>query len=69
LDILNSNIKTLKENPGINVQIEGHTCAHGTDKYNMARAMTGNAVREYLANQEYQPADDDHLWRNKARAA
>ncbi len=49
--ILDSNIKTLKENPGVNVQIEGHTCAHGAEDYNMALGeRRANAVREYLAN-------------------
>ena len=51
LEILDSNIKTLKENPGVNVQIEGHTCAHGSEDYNMALGeRRANAVKEYLAN-------------------
>jgi outer membrane protein OmpA-like peptidoglycan-associated protein len=50
--ILDSNIKTLKENPGVNVQIEGHTCAHGSEDYNMALAeRRANAVKEYLSKQ------------------
>ena len=50
--ILDSNIKTLKENPGANVQIEGHTCAHGAEDYNMALGeRRANAVKEYLVNQ------------------
>ena len=50
--ILDSNIKTLKENPVVNVQIEGHTCAHGTEDYNMALAeRRASAVKEYLATQ------------------
>jgi outer membrane protein OmpA-like peptidoglycan-associated protein len=50
--ILDSNIKTLKENPGANVQIEGHTCAHGAEDYNMALSeRRANAVKEYLVNQ------------------
>jgi outer membrane protein OmpA-like peptidoglycan-associated protein len=52
LDILDSNIKILKENQGVNVQIEGHTCAHGAEDYNMALGeRRANAVKEYLANQ------------------
>ena len=52
LEILDNNIKTLKENQGVNVQIEGHTCAHGAEDYNMALGeRRANAVREYLANQ------------------
>jgi outer membrane protein OmpA-like peptidoglycan-associated protein len=50
--VLDSNIKTLKENPGIKVQIEGHTCAHGSEDYNMALGeRRANSVKEYLANQ------------------
>jgi outer membrane protein OmpA-like peptidoglycan-associated protein len=52
LDILDSNIKILKENQGVNVQIEGHTCAHGAEDYNMALGeRRANAVREYLSSQ------------------
>lgn len=52
LGILESDIKILKENPGVNVQIEGHACAHGTEDYNMALGeRRANAVKEYLANQ------------------
>jgi len=51
-EILARDIATLKENPGVNVQIEGHTCAHGTEDYNMALGeRRGNAVKEYLVNQ------------------
>ncbi|GAB4484450.1 MAG: hypothetical protein OHK006_08790 [Thermodesulfovibrionales bacterium] len=49
--ILDRNIETLKANPGVKVQIEGHTCAHGKDDYNMALGeRRANAVKEYLAN-------------------
>lgn len=52
LDILDSNIITLKQNQGMNVQIEGHTCAHGLDTYNMALGeRRANAVKEYLSQQ------------------
>ena len=51
-DILNRNIKSLKANMRVAVEIEGHTCAHGAEDYNMAlgerRAI---AVKEYLINQ------------------
>lgn len=47
--ILERNLSALKERPGVKVQIEGHACAHGTEKYNMAlserRAL---AVKEFL---------------------
>jgi outer membrane protein OmpA-like peptidoglycan-associated protein len=50
--ILDSDIKTLKENPGIKVQIEGHTCSHGAEDYNMALGeRRADAVKEYLENQ------------------
>ena len=50
--ILNSNITTLKENPGVSVQIEGHTCAHGSEDYNMALGeRRANAVKEFLVHQ------------------
>jgi len=48
-EILNKNIKVLKENPGIKVEIEGHTCAHGSDAYNMALGeRRAKEVKEYL---------------------
>lgn len=51
LDILDSNIKTMKENQDVNVQIEGHTCAHGAEDYNMALGeRRAGAVKEYLVN-------------------
>jgi len=51
-EILARDIATLKENPGVKVQIEGHTCAHGTEDYNMALGeRRANAVKEYLAKQ------------------
>lgn len=47
--LLDRNIKTLKENPGVAVQIEGHACAHGAEDYNMALSeRRANAVKEYL---------------------
>lgn len=51
IDILDSNIRTLKANPRVNVQIEGHTCAHGAEDYNMALGeRRANAVKEFLVN-------------------
>ncbi len=50
--ILNSDIKTLKENPGLKVQIEGHACSHGAADYNMKLGQRrADAVKEYLENQ------------------
>ena len=51
-EILARDVATLKENLGVNVQIEGHTCAHGSEDYNMALGeRRANAVKEYLVNQ------------------
>jgi outer membrane protein OmpA-like peptidoglycan-associated protein len=52
VEILARDIATLKENPGVKVQIEGHTCAHGAEDYNMALGeRRANAVKEYLTNE------------------
>lgn len=49
MEILNSNLRMIKDNPGVRVQIEGHACAHGPEKYNMALSeRRANAVKEYL---------------------
>lgn len=48
-ELLDRNIQMIRENPGIEVQIEGHACAHGPDDYNMALSeRRANAVKEYL---------------------
>lgn len=48
-EILDRNIQLIRENPGIEVQIEGHACAHGPDDYNMALSeRRADAVKEYL---------------------
>jgi len=50
--ILARDVATLKENSGIKVQIEGHTCAHGKDDYNMALGeRRANAVKEFLVKE------------------
>ncbi len=47
--ILKQNLQSMKENPGIKVRIEGHTCAHGQDDYNLRLSeRRANAVKEYL---------------------
>jgi len=50
--ILFRNIATLKENPGIKVTVEGHTCAHGSPQYNMRLGeRRAQAVREFLVRE------------------
>jgi len=50
--ILKKNIAVIKANPGIAVRIEGNTCQHGTDEYNMRLGeRRANAVKEYLAKE------------------
>jgi outer membrane protein OmpA-like peptidoglycan-associated protein len=51
-EILARDIKTMKAEPGIKVQIEGHTCAHGNEDHNMALGeRRANAVKEFLVNE------------------
>jgi len=47
--ILSEAIKALRDNPGLRVQIEGHTCNIGTAEYNLALGeRRATSVREYL---------------------
>jgi OOP family OmpA-OmpF porin len=47
--ILKRNIMTMIENPGIVIHIEGHTCAHGPEEYNLRLSeRRANAVKEYM---------------------
>lgn len=51
-DILRKNIGVMKENPGIKVRIEGHTCAHGSEKYNQRLSeRRAQAVMEFLVQE------------------
>src|SRR5262249_49518907 len=47
--ILNAAIQQLKDNPTINITIEGYTCNIGTAEYNLALGdRRAKSVREYL---------------------
>jgi outer membrane protein OmpA-like peptidoglycan-associated protein len=47
--ILAEAVKALRENPGLRVQIEGHTCSIGTAEYNLALGeRRAHSVRDYL---------------------
>lgn len=48
-NILKKDIQILKENSGIRVRIEGHSCAHGAELYNLRLSERRvNAVKESL---------------------
>lgn len=50
--MLKKNIQTLREDPGIRIRIEGHSCAHGPEDYNLRLSeRRANAVKEYLVNE------------------
>ncbi|MGO9380468.1 MAG: OmpA family protein [Dissulfurispiraceae bacterium] len=50
--ILKNNIEVIKANPGISISIEGNTCQHGKDDYNMRLGeRRADAVKEYLAKE------------------
>lgn len=52
VNILRQDIRVLKDNPGIKIRIEGNTCAHGEEDYNMRLGeRRAAAVKEYLVNE------------------
>jgi outer membrane protein OmpA-like peptidoglycan-associated protein len=52
VNILRQDIQVLKSNPGIKIRIEGNTCAHGEEDYNMRLGeRRAAAVKEYLAKE------------------
>ncbi|MDD5491727.1 MAG: peptidoglycan-associated lipoprotein Pal [bacterium] len=51
MDILAKNVETLKSNPKVVVQVEGHADERGTVEYNLALGQKrASAVRSYLIN-------------------
>jgi OOP family OmpA-OmpF porin len=50
--IIAKNIVVIKANPGIAIRIEGNTCQHGADDYNMRLdERRASVVKEYLAKE------------------
>lgn len=51
-DILQRNIQKLKDNPGLEIEIQGHTSAIGSDEHNMKLSIQrANMVRDYLVKE------------------
>lgn len=51
-DILQNDIKILKENPQIRVEVQGHTCDLGDANYNRSLSdKRANAIKDYLVSQ------------------
>lgn len=48
-EILQRNIQKLKENPGLEIEIQGHTSAIGSDQHNLKLSIQrANMVKDYL---------------------
>jgi peptidoglycan-associated lipoprotein len=51
LKILDDAVATLKANPELKIQVEGHTCNIGTNEYNLALGeRRAGSVRDYLVS-------------------
>ena len=51
-ELIKQNIKIMKDNPAIRVQIQGHSSAAGSEKYNQALSeRRANSVRDYVINE------------------
>jgi OOP family OmpA-OmpF porin len=49
--LLDEVVEIMKKNPGMNVELQGHTDNIGTEEYNMGLSLRrANAVADYLAN-------------------
>jgi OOP family OmpA-OmpF porin len=47
--LLDEVVEIMKKNPGLNVELQGHTCNIGTEEYNMGLSLRrANAVADYL---------------------
>jgi outer membrane protein OmpA-like peptidoglycan-associated protein len=50
--ILRTDMQTLKDDPGMKVRIEGQTCSHGSDDYNLRLGgRRADSVKEFLTNE------------------
>lgn len=51
IEILKEKVRWLRENPGVNVVIEGHTDERGTEEYNMALGQQrAQSIKTFLVN-------------------
>jgi OOP family OmpA-OmpF porin len=51
-DVLSNVVKTMKDNPGLKVLVEGHTDSVGSEDYNLRLSeRRANAVRDYIVRQ------------------
>jgi OOP family OmpA-OmpF porin len=51
-ELIKQNIKIMKDNPAIRVQIQGHSSAAGSEQYNQALSeRRANSVRDYVINE------------------